>query len=507
MRSKNALLNIISGWLGQFCLIIVNLLSRKFFLNYLGEVYLGLNGLLTNIITFLSMADLGIGTAITFSLYKPIANNDIDSLKSIMKFFKRVYWIVGIMIIAIGLILTPFLPMFIGEEGTIDGLSKVFFFFLFNTAITYFFSYKSTLIIANQKGYLFNINHYIWQFVMYSLQIVVLICSKNYYYYLFVQLLTTVLENIIISHIAKRLYPFLREKDILPIAKEVKADIYKNSLSMILNKIGSTIVNSTDNVLISIFVNVTSVGRFNNYSTIVTAARDFLQKGITATISSVGNFSVNETNERKKEIFDLYYLISTWLFGWLVIGMYFLLPPFVEIFYGKQYILDSSIILCMCINSFMDGQVILFGVFISAMGLYWHLRYVGIIEAFINLVISICLGKEIGMLGIILGTFLSKICFSFWLQSKVVLNIGLHVGRMQYIKQLLKDSFVFLAIALVIYGISRVLSTEVVSYFVELLCFCLVIPNVVMYIVYRKSGSFQKIKNIFVKFIKERLKR
>ena len=172
-------------------------------------------------------------------------------------------------------------------------------------SVTYFFSYKSTLIMANQKGYVFYINHYICQFLMYILQILILVKTKNYYYYLVIQLSITVIEYLIISTIANSMYPYLKEKDAKPLNKGIKRDIYNNTLSMVLTKMGSTIVNSTDNILISAFVSISSVARYNNYSTIIGAAAGFLLKGITSTVSSVGNFSVYESAEGKKEIFDL----------------------------------------------------------------------------------------------------------------------------------------------------------------------------------------------------------
>ena len=510
MRSKSALLNVLTGWLGQLLIVAANLLSRKVFLNSLGELYLGLNGLLTNVVTFLSMAELGIGTAITFSLYKPIADHDIPAIKSLMLFFKKVYWSFGSIIFVMGLAVSPFLPLIVGKEKEVEGLFPIFLFFVLNTSVSYFFSYKSTFLIADQKGYIFNINHYIWQCLMYCSQIAILLIWKNYYLYLTVQLLTTILSNVVIVRICDKLYPFLKEKDVDPIGPETKKEIYKNTGSLILNRVGNTMVNSTDNILISMLVSVESVARYNNYTTVISAAAGFLQKGIMASVSSVANFNVQESNQKKLEVFEMYSMLCTWLFGWLTISAFFLVPPFVQFFYGETYMLNKFTLGLMCINSFLDSQIILFSIFISAMGLYWHTRYVGIIQALINLVISIIAGKLMGIGGIIIGTFLSKMCYSFWKESHVVLNTGLNAGRRKYLLSLLCDTIILLLIAAIIYFISTYLSNNVYIYFLELLVICTIIPNLCMYLIKRKTKSFQRIKtillNVVIRKIRNRLK-
>ena len=496
MRSKNAFLNTFSGWLGQVLILIVNLLARRYFLSVLGEEYLGLNGLFANVISFLSMAELGIGGAITFSLYKPIAKNDIEEIKSIMRFYRLVYWSIGFFILTAGLILIPFLPYLV-KGVTVDiNLTVVYFLFLFDTAVTYFFSYKLSFIIANQKGYIFNVNHYLWRFLMYAIQIVIIRITRNYYYYLFAQILTTVLEYVSISRIADQMYPFLKDKNVKPLDPAIRKSIFKHTYSMVLNKVGGTMVNSTDNILVSALVNVPTVARFNNYTSVLSAAGGFLYKGITASVSSVANFSIEESDDRKKEVFDLYYMISTWLFSWLVVGMYYLLPVFIELFYGKQYLLSDNVVKMMCVNTFLDSQIILYGVFVSAMGLFWHVKFLGITEAVLNLIISIVAGRQWGVFGIILGTFLSRFIANLWVDAYVVLKIGMNKSVLPYARMLLRDVLVELVVFGCIYLIKPFLSTTVTLYFIEMLVVCIFVPNIIYYLAWRKRDSFHYLKQI-----------
>ena len=250
MRTKNAIYNILATWVGQFLLIFVTLVSRKIFLQNLGADYLGVDGLFANILSFLSMAELGIGSAITYSLYKPLALIDVDSMKSLMKLYKISYCIIGALIFIAGTILTPFLPYIVSNSSGLNNVTLIYFLFLFNTSVSYFFSYKSALIIADQKKYIFNINHYTWKITLCAAQIFVIIKSQNYLAYLALQVVSTILENYTIARIADKRYPWLKEKSTKKVPKETIAEIKKNTASMMLNKVGTTLVTSTDSVLI-----------------------------------------------------------------------------------------------------------------------------------------------------------------------------------------------------------------------------------------------------------------
>lgn len=340
MRTKNAIYNVVFTWIGQFLLILVTLVSRKIFLELLGAEYLGINSLFANILSFLSMAELGIGGAITYSLYKPIAEDDVEQIKSLMQLYRKAYWLIGIFVMLVGLILVPVLPHIItGGEG-IKHLDLIYILFLVNTSVSYFFSYKSSFIIANQKKYIFNINHYLWQFAMYAIQIVILLRYKNYYVYLIIQIAVTLLENITIAKIVDKKYPFLKNKDVKPLQPETVSEIKKNTSSMLLNRIGSTLVNSTDNILISWLVSVAAVGIYGNYSTISTAVGNILYQGLYAVVASVGNLSASKDKDRKEKVFKLIYMVVIWLYGWAGIGLFVMLTPFVQIWYGADMLLN-----------------------------------------------------------------------------------------------------------------------------------------------------------------------
>ena len=206
MRSKNTLVNIISVWTGQILLIGVNMASRKVFLDILGSEYLGLNSLFSNIVGLLAVAELGIGSAINYSLYRPLAENDTETIKSLMRLYKRVYCLIGTVILLAGVMITPAIRSIAECSESIQNVEIIFMLFVINTAISYFFSYYSALIIADQKKYIFNFVHYLFQLLMFAIQIIILLNPGNYYAYLICQVTATVAENHFMAIITRKKY-------------------------------------------------------------------------------------------------------------------------------------------------------------------------------------------------------------------------------------------------------------------------------------------------------------
>lgn len=496
MRTKSAIYNVMFTWIGQASLILVTLVSRKVFLNLLGPEYLGINSLFANVLSFLSMAELGIGSAITYSLYKPIAENDIEKIKSLMWLYRKAYCLIGIIVILIGSLLAPVLPWIITGGEKVEHLNGIYFLFLLNTSISYFFSYKSAFIIANQKKYIFNIIHYLWQLAMYMVQIAILLVYRNYYAYLGIQISTTVLENITIVKYVNKQYPFLKCKSVAPLKAETISEIKKNTISMLLNKVGSTLVNSTDNILISWLVSLSAVGIYGNYSTISAAVGNVLYQGLNAVVASIGNLSAVGNEKRKKEVFDILYLIVIWLYGWVCIGLFVLLTPFIQVWYGSDSILSTAVVAIIVINLYIAGQTVLLNIHIDAMGLYWNVRYKGVIEAIINLAASIMFGKRFGLFGILAGTALSHILYSFWKESITVFHFGFRTSAKKYYFTLTKDTFMAFLGLLITVSMIKWIAGEGISSFVCKLIIAVVVPNLFFLIVFRNRAEFIELCHI-----------
>lgn len=506
MRTKKVLLNALSSFGGQALLIIVNLLSRKIFLQILGEEYLGLNSLFANVLTLLSMAELGVGNAITYSLYKPLAQKDEKKVVSLMRLFQIVYVIIGIIVLVFGILLSPFLGGIVKSENTIDNLHLIYFLFLINTTITYFFSYRSALVIADQNQYIFNINHYLCQIILYTFQIAVLLITHNYYLYLITQIFITLVENISISIIAEKKYPYLKnlKRQKISIDKDTVSEIKKNAAGMIFSKIGSTIVNSTDNILISTFISVGLVGVYGNYITISNAVSSVLFQLMNASVASIGNLSVDADSMTRKKVFEKLYFIEMWIYGFASACLLVLLGPFISLWYGASYMISNAVVILICINVFITGQSVLLSIYISAMGLYWKNRFTGIIEAILNLVISVALVRYLGIEGILLGTIISHVLWNIPFQVYVVLKNGIDKSIKSYTINLICDTIIFLLISVLLGIFIPKIRLEGVLGFIIKLLICVILPNIIYLIIYRRKSEFKELSTTFIRLARRK---
>ena len=228
----------------------------------LGSEYLGLIGLFTNILSILSLAELGVGSAIVYSMYKPLAEKDEYKLKGLMNLYKSAYTNIGIFVLLFGSLLTPFLDLFINENSKIQHLYLIYLMYVFNSGISYFYSYKRSLLIADQKKYIESLYHNSFYLLRNFLQIIILFMFKNFILYLGIQIILTLIENIILSKRVDYLYPIFKGKDNTQLEKKEKQTIFNNVKAMIYHKLGSVIVMGTDNLLISMFVGLIEVGLY-----------------------------------------------------------------------------------------------------------------------------------------------------------------------------------------------------------------------------------------------------
>ena len=221
-RTNNSIRNLVTAITGQGLGLGVSFIARIFFINTLGREYLGLNGLFTNILTLLSLAELGVGEAINFSLYKPLAENDTKKCAMLMQLYKKVYNVIGILILLIGISLTPFLHLIIKNMPDIPYIELIYILFVVNTAVSYFFSYKRNLIIADQKRYIATFYRYLAHVIFTAIEIVYLIFFKNFIGYVIIMIIATLSDNFMVSRKAEKMYPFLKENQKVPLDEELK---------------------------------------------------------------------------------------------------------------------------------------------------------------------------------------------------------------------------------------------------------------------------------------------
>lgn len=288
-RTKSSIKNIIYSFTGQFSDIIVSFIVRTVFVYYLGAEYLGVNGLFANILSLLSLAELGIGSAITFSLYEPLVKNNIKKLNAILALFKRTYVGIGFFILSTGLVLLPFLNFFMKDNAPIPYIRLIYVLFLLNSSVSYLFSYKRALIIADQKKYIDSLYHYSGKIILGIGQIAIIILTKNFILYLVLKFIEIIVENILISKKIDKMYPLLNWNSDEKIEQSDMQLITKNVKALFFHRIGGVVVTDTDNLLIARFISLSAVGIYSNYNLIITSLDTMINIVFQSVTASVGN--------------------------------------------------------------------------------------------------------------------------------------------------------------------------------------------------------------------------
>ena len=499
-RTQNSIRNVLSAMIGQLGGILVNLLARVFFLHYLNQTYLGLNGLFTNVLTMLSLVELGVGPAMAYSLYKPLADHDVERLKSHMAFYKKAYVTIGLAIAALGLAFLPFYTVFMDEVPDIPHLNTIYLLFVANTVVSYFYSYKRSLIICDQKKYIETAVHYGAYFLLNVVQIIFLALTKNYVVFLMLQVLSTWLENFILARKADKLYPFLREKNVRPMDKTDSQVIFRNVAAMSMHKVGAVVVNSTDNILISKLIGLASAGLYSNYYTIIHPLQTITNQIFESIVASVGNLTATVKDGNVEHLMETFYdvfFFAFWIFTFCSICLLNLLHPFIEFMWlrNRGWLLDNATLYVLVLNFYLYGMRRPVLTFRDATGAFWTDRFKPIFESIINLVASILLAKPFGIAGIFLGTLVSTVTTSLWVEPMVLYHNVFYAHMRKYFARL----FSYTAVGLVICVITTWLCSHVGYSLISILpraLICLTVPNLLLLVVFYRTKEFQYFRRL-----------
>lgn len=419
-RTEHSAQNTSVAMAARVIAILLGFCTRVVFTHTLSEAYVGVNGLFTDILNVLSLSELGIETAITYALYKPIAEGDYEKQKSLMGLFRFYYRIVAAVVLLAGLLIVPFFDLLIKGRDGVDHLLAIYFLYLGNSVLSYLLIYKKTLIDAHQMNYIPVLYHTIFLVIQNVLQMCILGLTRNFFLFLSVQIACTILNNLMISYKASKLFPYLDEKEITPLPDREKKDIFQNIKAMLMHKVGNVVVNNTDNLLLSSLVGVVAAGIYGNYYLIIGSVRQVLNQVFQGITASVGNLGVEEQGERIHRIFSAAFFIDQWIFGFAAICLYECLNPFVELSFGPQYVFAPQIVMVLCLNFYFTGMRQATLAFRDSLGLFWYDRYKSVAEAAINLLVSLFLGYHMGVIGIFLGTLISTLTTSLWVEPYVL---------------------------------------------------------------------------------------
>lgn len=501
-RTTNSLRNIKYSLIGQVVSLLANFLTRMIFVRVLSAEYLGINGLFTNILSILSFAEMGIGQAIVYSMYKPLSDKNEDTLIGLMDLYKKAYIYIGLTILILGGSLTPFLSFFIKEMPNIDHIKIIYILFVINTASTYFFSYKRSFLIADQKKYIDAFYHYMYFTIRSILQIAILLITKDFLLYLIVQVIITIIENITISLKVDKLYPFLNSRKVISLDTNIKKSIIVNTKAMVFHKLGAVVVGGTDNLIISKFVGIVTVGLYSNYLLIIGALRQIFNIVFQSMIASIGNLGVTENNEKKLLVFSSIDLIGAWIYGFASICLIILFNPFIRLWLGEDYLFPPNVVLLIVISFYLSGRRKSVLAFRDALGLFWYDRYKPFFESIVNLVVSIYLAISLGISGVLLGTIISTLTTSFWIEPKVLYKYGLKSTVKSYFLKYVYYTIVIIVVGVITWLISSYFATNTLTSFIGKILVSIILPNIMFGLVFWKNKEFQYLLNIMKATIK-----
>lgn len=433
-RVKNTVRNSVVGVFSYLLTSVMTFVSRAVFIQCLGEQYLGISGLYGNILAVLALSDLGVNTVMVYSLYKPIAEHDTQRISALIRYFKKLYGLVAILIAVLGMLCIPLLPYIVNDSLlTQEELIRYYLLVLANSVCSYLAISKSTLIRADQNMNIIQGVQAATSFLMHVAQIIILITTRNYTLYLVMPIFSTLTNNVLLTFIANKKYPYLKEKSAdKTVEKEIKVKLLSNLKATFLYKLGATIINSTDNILISIMFGTVVVGYYNNYYTVVAMVNAIINIGINSVLSSIGNYYAT------KEARDRFGLFKLLLFGFYALAGFCaacylaIFDDFITWWIGERFVLDTVFLIALVTNCTVTCISNPLWMSRESSGVFKSVRYVMISAAMINIALSILLGKVMGLAGIILATALARLLTLFWYEPRILCRMVFKVKTSEY---------------------------------------------------------------------------
>lgn len=508
-RVKNSSYNVISNVIILLLTTVLTFVTRTIFIRYLGKVMLGLDGLFVNIISMLSLAELGLGTSIHFFLYKPLATGDKKRIGIIMSLLKRVYLIISAIILLVGLIITPFIHFFVnGYSG--NQLYIIYFLYLINSVVTYLLSYKESLIIANQKDYKLFWIKLITIILLYGSQIFVLITLRSFIAYLIALIVSNIFRYLSSSIYTQKLYKDIDFNSKEKLDEKTIEEVKTNVKSLMVSRVGDYLLNGTDNIILSA-INIVLTGIYSNYLAIVGIMKTFMNviyNGITA---SFGNVIAIEESHVKKNVFNISSFVCFVISGFIAVELCFLFNPFIKIWAGKSYVADYWISIVIALNFYFYSQTLTLNNLKNASGSYKADRMVPLIQAAVNLAVSIALGIKMGLGGVVLGTLVSYLTVGMIFRPILLIKKVLNCSSRQYFMMQLKYIITLLIVFIANYLLFKYINLDNSILLIVLKGFIVMVTYFILIsIIYFKNKEFKYViellKNGFNNFVVKKKK-
>ena len=490
-KTKNAARNLFFGSIQKILNMILPFISRTMILYILGAGYLGLNSLFTSILQVLNLAELGVGSAMIYSMYKPIAEDDHKKICALMRLYKIYYRIIGIFILCAGLLITPLIPFLIKQD--IPNNINIYILYLMNlgsTALSYWlFAYKNCLLYAHQRNDVIDKTSTIVICIQEVVQIGILIIFKNYYYYLIVVLVSQIAKNLINALIVSKMFPNYRDEGTLP-RHEIKS-INRRVKDLFTAKLGGTVVSSADSIVISSFLGLNMLAMYNNYYFIMNSVSTFVFMVFTACSAGIGHSIVTSSLEKNYSDFKTLTFIMAWISGICICCFYSLYQPFMKIWVGENLMFNQNVVILFCVYFYLYIMSGIFSTYKDSAGMWHEDRFRPLIGALVNLALNIMFVSKFGVYAILLSTILSYLLVNIpWLIHNIF-KFLFKKNSLQYILDLIKYTcFNFLVCIITSIACNFVTCYGFIEIFIKLII-CLFISNVLLWIIYRKKQEYK----------------
>lgn len=495
-RTQYSIRNIIFGAGEQAFEVILRFINRTLFIKFLAVEYLGINSLFTEILSVLSLAELGVGSAIVYALYKPLAENDEKKLSTLMHFYKKCYVTIGIVISIIGIALMPFLNVLVDMPEHLNiNVYIVYLMFLFNTSFSYFYSYKTSLLGADQKGYILKLIKGLCSFGTTFIQIAILCLTKNYYLYLGMQLLFTVVYNVVASTYVNKHYPFLKNRNVDKLDKKTFSQLVINVRALIIVRVCTIMVNSTDNMIISALKGLKSVGLLSNYTLLVSVLETVLAQIFDNLTASIGNLNAEGDSNKSEKFFNFLNMMNYWFYSFAGVGIFVLGNEIIKLWLGGNYLLNEYVVWILAFNFYIKGMQNAVWNYKNTYGLFKYGRYLSVVTALVNVGLSILLGKYIGIFGVLVATSIARVTTNVWYDPYAVYKYGMKSDVRRYYVSYVKYFVMFTCSLLLTYKVADLytifgIESLGLSFIYKLICVIL-IPNVVTVGLLFKKDEFK----------------
>lgn len=501
-RIQNSIRNIVYGLFNRVISILGPFIIRTMIIKYMGEEYLGVNSLFSSILQVLNLSELGFSSAIVVNMYKPIVEKDYITINALLNLYKKIYKVIGLCILVVGLGLMIFLPYLINGSYPGDiNIYLLFFLYLINTSISYlFFAYKKAVLIANQRSdYIEKIGATV-RVVISVMQIGIIYFTKNITFYVFSNVICTLIDNLLCAALVDKKYPEFKANG--NVESSIKQKIFINVKALAMQKMGMTVSTSLDNIVISSFLGLSTVAIFGNYNYVIGAIMILMGLVYGSVTASIGNSIISETIEKNHKDFNNFSFMNVWISGWCSICFVCLSQPFMELWVGEKLMLDFQVVILLAIQFYitMNRKIVL--TYKDAIGLWNADRFKPLVGSLVNLIFNIFLVNVIGVAGVIISTIISFLLIELPWETYILFRDYFKKSTKIYYSKMICFLFANILVGFVTYLCSDAVQLGGIVGLIIKLFICIIVPNSLLIMMSYKLKEFNEMWKLVKKVLK-----